>query len=442
MQESKHFESLYPPTTREAEISSLVPYIKKGLSVQLIGLPGGGKNNVLNLLSYNKEVRLHSFGPLEDYVHFVYVDCSELKERTLLDTTKLFLISLSYSLNERGMVDEAEKVNTYTKDALPFQDELILFQALKQSIDYLCEERELTIVFSLDRFSDYIPEATNQFFNNLKILRNRAKYRFSCIFALNRTLEESLEPAIISDFYDFVVGNFVYIRLYDPVGMEFRFSYLEKTAGKKTGGTTKKELVTLTGGHGKLTRACYEALLSENVPDDGLLPYLLKKSSVQGALYEIWMSLLPSEQVFLKSFVSNKTIQEVPEFLTNIGLVKENAIQIELLSAFINNLSVSTTEELTIDKVTGDITKGGVVISDLLSPSEFRLLVFLIENKGRICTKDEIITATWKDTKTQEGVTDQALDQIIYRLRKKIEIDPNHPHYIQTLKGRGYKFEV
>lgn len=442
MQESKHFESLYPPATREAEISSLVPFIKKGLSIQLIGLPGGGKNNVLNLLSYNKEVRLHSFGQLEEYVHFVYIDCSELKERTLLDTTKLFLISLSYSLNERGLVDEAEKVNSFTKEALPFQDELILFQALKQSIDYLCEERELTIVFSLDRFSDYIPEATNQFFNNLKILRNRAKYRFSCIFALNRTLEESLEPAIISDFYDFVVGNFVYIRLYDPVGMEFRFSYLEKTAGKKTTDNLKKELITLTGGHGKLTRACYEALLSEALVQKELSEFLLKKSPVQGALYEIWTSLLPSEQVFLKSFVSGNQAVEIPEFLVNIGLINDNAIQIGLLSAFINNLSVSSTEEITIDPLTGDVTKGGIVISDILSPSEFRLLVYLINNKGRICTKDEIITATWKDTKTQEGVTDQALDQIIYRLRKKIEVDPNHPHYIQTLKGRGYKFEA
>jgi DNA-binding response OmpR family regulator len=78
-------------------------------------------------------------------------------------------------------------------------------------------------------------------------------------------------------------------------------------------------------------------------------------------------------------------------------------------------------------------------ISDKLSPSEFKLLKYLIENKERLCTKDEIINSVWTDQKTQEGVTDQALDQIFYRLRKKIEKDPTSPHYIHTIKGKGYK---
>jgi DNA-binding winged helix-turn-helix (wHTH) protein len=440
MLQSKHFETLYPPSTREAEISAIVPMIKKGLSVQLIGLPGSGKNNILNLLSYNKEVRLHNLKELEQYVHFVYIDCSELKDRSLLDTTKFFLISLSYSLNERGFITEANKVNTFTKEALPFADELILFQALKKSIDYLCEEREFTIVFSLDRFHDYVPEVTTQFFNNLKILRNRAKYRFSCIFAVNRPLEEILEPALFSDFYDFVVGNFVFVRLLDTIGMDFRFSYLEKTTDKKGDNSTKKEILELTGGHGKLTRVCYETALGLSKNDD-LKTTLLKKTSVQGALFEIWLSLLPSEQVFLKSFITNNKTAEVPKYLQETGVIKNNKVQISLLNDFINTLSISTTEKIVIDPDTNEIVKGEQPITDLLSPSEFRLLLYLLQNKGKICTKDEIITATWKDTKTQEGVTDQALDQIIYRLRKKVEADPNHPHYIQTLKGRGYKFE-
>ena len=132
---------------------------------------------------------------------------------------------------------------------------------------------------------------------------------------------------------------------------------------------------------------------------------------------------------------------EIPSFLENIGIINNGTLAIVLLGDFINTLSISTTEKLEIDSSRNEILKGGQPISDILSPSEFRLLLFLIENKGRICTKDEIINSTWKDTKTQEGVTDQALDQIIYRLRKKVEADPNHPHYIQTLKGRGYKFE-
>ena len=59
---------------------------------------------------------------------------------------------------------------------------------------------------------------------------------------------------------------------------------------------------------------------------------------------------------------------------------------------------------------------------------EFKLLKFFIDNPDRIIEREEIIKAVWKDEKTTEGVTDQALDQLIFRLRKKsktTQIIPN-----------------
>jgi DNA-binding response OmpR family regulator len=82
---------------------------------------------------------------------------------------------------------------------------------------------------------------------------------------------------------------------------------------------------------------------------------------------------------------------------------------------------------------------GEIAISEKLSPFEFKLMIYLIQNKEKLCSKDEIINAVWGDQKSQEGVTDQALDQIFYRLRKKIEKDPSNPRYIHTVKGKGYK---
>jgi DNA-binding winged helix-turn-helix (wHTH) protein len=64
----------------------------------------------------------------------------------------------------------------------------------------------------------------------------------------------------------------------------------------------------------------------------------------------------------------------------------------------------------------------------------------MIENKERILEKEEIINAVWKEAKTTLGVTDQALDQLIFRLRKKIEENPNVPQHLLTIKGRGFKF--
>jgi DNA-binding winged helix-turn-helix (wHTH) protein len=58
----------------------------------------------------------------------------------------------------------------------------------------------------------------------------------------------------------------------------------------------------------------------------------------------------------------------------------------------------------------------------------------MLENKGRVLEKDEIINAVWKEAKTTMGVTDQALDQLIFRLRKKVEDDPNNPQYFRQLR--------
>ena len=207
-----HFESLYPEETREKEVSELISYIKKGASAQVLALPGVGKSNFLRLLSYSNSVRLKHLGPDYKWFHFVYMDLSEVQERSLLDILKFIMISLSYSLSERKMEKETETVNAFLKEALSFQDELILSQALKKTIDYLCIEKELTVVFLFDRFDTYVPHVISQFFLDLKILRNRAKYRFSCVFALNRPLEDILEPSLLSEFYEFIAGNTIFLH--------------------------------------------------------------------------------------------------------------------------------------------------------------------------------------------------------------------------------------
>ena len=96
LQPLKYFDSLYPPSTRQRELKLLIPFIEKGLSSQLIGIPGRGKSNVLRLLAYNKEARSFNFGEYEKVLHFVYIDCSELKNKPLFDITKFILISFYF----------------------------------------------------------------------------------------------------------------------------------------------------------------------------------------------------------------------------------------------------------------------------------------------------------------------------------------------------------
>ena len=72
-----------------------------------------------------------------------------------------------------------------------------------------------------------------------------------------------------------------------------------------------------------------------------------------------------------------------------------------------------------------------------LSSKEFALLSHLYENRGKVCSKDEIGQVVWSEY--QQGVFDYQIENLVRRLRTKIETDPNSPQLLVTMRGLGYK---
>ena len=72
-----------------------------------------------------------------------------------------------------------------------------------------------------------------------------------------------------------------------------------------------------------------------------------------------------------------------------------------------------------------------------LSSKEFALLTHLYENRGKVCSKDEIGRVVWSEY--QEGIFDYQIENLVRRLRTKIENDPNTPQLLITMRGLGYK---
>jgi len=72
-----------------------------------------------------------------------------------------------------------------------------------------------------------------------------------------------------------------------------------------------------------------------------------------------------------------------------------------------------------------------------LSPKEFALLAYLYEHCGQVCSKDDIGYAVWPEYR--QGVYDYQIENLVRRLRSRIEPDPNNPQLLLTLRGLGYK---
>jgi DNA-binding response OmpR family regulator len=73
-----------------------------------------------------------------------------------------------------------------------------------------------------------------------------------------------------------------------------------------------------------------------------------------------------------------------------------------------------------------------------LTRTEFELLAALAGQVGRVLTRDQLVTRVWGYE--AEGGT-RLLDSHIAHLRAKIEPDPGHPRYIQTVRDVGYRFD-
>jgi hypothetical protein len=73
-----------------------------------------------------------------------------------------------------------------------------------------------------------------------------------------------------------------------------------------------------------------------------------------------------------------------------------------------------------------------------LSKKEYELLVYLYGNAGKICSRDEIIKAVWPESKDPAAISDATIDQLIHRLREKVEPEPSQPVRIVIKKAFGY----
>jgi two-component system KDP operon response regulator KdpE len=98
---------------------------------------------------------------------------------------------------------------------------------------------------------------------------------------------------------------------------------------------------------------------------------------------------------------------------------------------------VQVDERLTIDREQARVLVDGQTIE--LSAKELNLLLCLLDNAGRVCTRQSLLTQVWGWEYVDEP---NYLKVYIHHLRQKIEQDPQTPRYILTERGLGYRFNL
>lgn len=102
----------------------------------------------------------------------------------------------------------------------------------------------------------------------------------------------------------------------------------------------------------------------------------------------------------------------------------------------------ASSQAITVGEIVLDPSRQSLLVRGeevTLAPKEFALLHVLMENRGRIITRQTLLDRVWGYDFEGEP---QTISVHIRWLREKLEIDPNAPHHIITVRGRGYMFEA
>jgi len=174
-------------------------------------------------------------------------------------------------------------------------------------------------------------------------------------------------------------------------------------------------------------------LLDINLPD-GTGYYFYKKLKEEKNIPVIFLTALDEEKDIVKGFELGADDYITKPFHAG-----------ELLSRIKNVLRHNKSEEYDIIKIKNieiNLTNSKVYKDDKeieLKALEYKILVMLFENRGRIISREQILSNIWD--KDENYVNDNTLTVYIKRIREKIEKDANNPEIIKTIRGLGYKIE-
>ena len=105
-----------------------------------------------------------------------------------------------------------------------------------------------------------------------------------------------------------------------------------------------------------------------------------------------------------------------------------------------SNQSASVTNafsfgEVEINTLSMEVFRQGVAIR--VTPQEFKMLTFFLNNEGRVIPESELLHDVWNDRAYPASRT---IATHILRLRQKLELDPSKPAHFRTVHGAGYRF--
>lgn len=346
------------PDFAQDKLKEFKNLIEAGVSFVAMSMPGVGASYFLKYLAS------------QDFAYFIYVDFYALPTLSRHEFYRMFLKDLG---GKPG----------------PKTDEQVFLESKEILKTLLRKHNKIVIIFS--RFDQLKNDFDANFLSNLQSLTTIQPGKIVLIFTSIKPLEEICPDAITGGNLTFY-SKILYFKPYSKEDFKklFKLEPVDK-------------LIELSGGHNQLLQILLNSQKQQN---------LLLDRFVKMQLKELVDYLDYAQRKQIQKIALGKKIEEVDEYLSGVGMVKNFKLFTPLLSEYIKqNMPVK------------------------LPVKEKILFNLLRKNMGRTVSKDEIFTEVWGEN--QENASDWALDALIYRLRKHPFIQANS-YVIESHKKVGY----
>jgi hypothetical protein len=335
------------------------------------------------------------------------------------------------------------------------------------------------VVFLMDEIDEPVGGIDGRVFLNLRALKDKHGACLSYITATNRRLTQVAADSDVSEFGELFAHHILYIS---PLSPQEIADFAARFAAAEDVTFSDEDLAFIrawSGGHpGLLEGTCRVLGLLTGRPardrsQDWIIhrraaEILVQDLNIQAECRKIWSDLTPGEQEALlhielhhagdqadeqevvpemDSVVAKHLVAEShvvngaePQTLGGVAQDSERRIFARCFDEFVLRQRVARRPGqggVRLDPDSGEVWVQGAQVPTLTN-LEYRLLLLLYGRLGKICSKYDVVEAVWGEDYIDE-VDDARIEKLISRLRGKLEPDPNNPHYLLTVRGRGYK---
>lgn len=429
----------HPTSYRREVVAPFFQVINARDSCAIVGPSSMGKSRLLQFLM-RPDVQKHYLGEQTQHILFAWADHNRLAELSEWGVYELLLTSL---VEASGQLDVTRslrnELTALRREIIHSVNPLLARRQLELAAHILCQEQKVTLCFLLDEFDACYRSLPPMALANLRALRDAHKYKV-CYALFLREHPARLRPTVECEgFYELFSRAVIGLTPYNQEDVCRMISQLEVRKNKQFSQEVNGRLFDLSGGHPGLLVALFE--LAAKVGLDATPAELIKHRTIKEECEKLWLGLAEDEQLTLLHLPQiDKDSEQVLDVLQLKGVVQKkeghNRLFSPLFAEYVKLHGRTADKILRVDETKRTVLIGEYVINDLQG-RPFDLLAYLFRREGQVCERDEALAYLYPD---EEGSgEDNRIDNLVKRIRQRIEPTPKRPIYLLTVHGKGYK---